>query len=165
MDYLLKTEPTVYSFADLEREKTTRGQASARDEARGAAGDLPHRRREKCGRDGIGGIGGSKRSQNSASEDQSWEGDREAENPGGNQGASGVCGVSTSAARTIERSAANRGAVRLAGRGVRVAAILNGLDGWECPPRDEQVRCCSATGLDGGRICPTSGSFPSPASR
>src|SRR5258708_37303604 len=23
MDYLLKTEPTVYSFADLEREKTT----------------------------------------------------------------------------------------------------------------------------------------------
>ena len=53
MSYLLKTEPTVYSFADLQREQTTvwdgvtnpvavknlRGMKTGR-----SVGDLPHRR-------------------------------------------------------------------------------------------------------------------------
>ncbi len=53
MDYLLKTEPSTYSFADLQREQTTIWDGVSNpvalknmrgDEAGRPAGDLSHRR-------------------------------------------------------------------------------------------------------------------------
>src|SRR5271166_5523986 len=50
-------------------DESSGGEAPARDEAGGAAGDLPHRRRKKRGGDGVRGGGGCERSQESAGED------------------------------------------------------------------------------------------------
>ena len=65
MDYLLKTEPSTYSFADLQREDDHLGR---RFESRRAGtvrfhevwretGDLPHGRRKKRCRNSICGLG------------------------------------------------------------------------------------------------------------
>ena len=75
MDYLLKTEPTVYSFSDLEREKTTIWDGVTNPAA------VKHLREMKpgeglviyhTGRHGNRSVGGRERSQGSKSKDQSW---------------------------------------------------------------------------------------------
>ena len=67
MDYLLKTEPTAYSFADLQRDKITVWDGVANPVALrhlremkpgDAAGDLRDRRPQERGGDGVGRFGG-----------------------------------------------------------------------------------------------------------
>ena len=121
MDYLLKTEPTVYSFADLEREKATIWDGVTNPTA------VKHLREMKPGERLVIYHTGCKRSPDSTGEDQSGEGDREAEDAGGDQSAGGLFGVSAGEARAIERGAADRGTVRVAGRRVSGPALHSPL--------------------------------------
>jgi predicted RNA-binding protein with PUA-like domain len=92
MDYLLKTEPTVYSFANLEREKTTIWDGVTNPAA------VKHLREMKPGERLVIYHTGDEKSavgtasvvtvdasdpKTSAGEDQGWKGNREAEDAGG----------------------------------------------------------------------------------
>src|SRR5580658_11260105 len=103
-------------------------EAPARDEARRAAGDLSHRRREKRGWNGVGGVGGRERSQDSSGKDQSWKVHRKAEDTVGNQSAQAIRRVSAREAGKIKRGDAHCGAVCVAGRRVTEASrVVTGL--------------------------------------
>ncbi len=127
MDYLLKTEPTVYSLANLERDKTTIWDGVTNPAA------VKHLREMKPGERLVIYHTGDEKSavgtasvvsvdasdpEDSAGEDQSWQGDRNAEDAGGDQGEGGVCGVSAGAAGAVERGAADGGAILVADGGV-----------------------------------------------
>jgi len=76
------------------------------------------------GGNGDGGVGGCERSQVPKVRSK-WEGDRKAEDAGGDQSAGGVCGVSAGAAGSAERCTAD---------GAQ-------LDGW----RGSEVAACEAS--------------------
>jgi len=139
MDYLLKTEPTVYSFTDLEREKTTIWDGVTNPAAVKHLREMKPAERlviyhtgdeKKRGGNGLSSVGGCKRSQNSASKDQAWKADREAEDTGGNQGATSLRGVSTGKTGKVKRGATDAGAVRMAGG--RVNPLFVCTSPWRC---------------------------------
>ena len=94
MDYLLKTEPTVYSFANLEKDKTTIWDGVTNPAA------VKHLREMKPGErlviyhtgdeKSAGSLGGWERSEDAPGEDQSRQGDRETEDAGRGQSAQAV---------------------------------------------------------------------------
>ena len=145
MDYLLKTEPTVYSFASLEKEKTTVWDGVTNPVA------VKNLRAMKPGDRLV--IGRCERSEKSSGEDQGGEGDCEAEDAGGGQSAKVVCGVAAGAAGKIERGAADDGAVSVIGgsvasRGDSVAHLrLRGRD----PVRRETRHAASLRIVPGDR--------------
>ena len=122
MHYLLKTEPTAYSFADLVKEKETdwtgvtnphSGEEPQGHEERRQAGHLSHWRRKGGSGSGSRHVGGFIRSQGSAGSHCRWCCDQAAKNAGGNQATEAISRISPGAPVTAFRSAARRGPVRL----------------------------------------------------
>ena len=120
MDYLLKTEPSTYSFADLQREKTTMWDGVSNPVAlKNLRGMKPgerlviyHTGDEKSAvGTAIGRLGGCVGREESAGEDQGRQSQCEAGDAGGGEGEQAVCGISAGAAGKAERGAADRGAV------------------------------------------------------
>src|ERR1700679_2501702 len=137
MDYLLKTEPTVYSFADLQREQNTVWDGVTNPVA------VKHLREMKPGDrlviyetgDHKSAVGtGSVVSKNPAGEDQSREGAGQAGDPGRSQSSQTVRRLAAGAAGKTQRGAAEQRAVQILDRRVSLAAACaaTGLRRVEC---------------------------------
>ena len=134
MDYLLKTEPTVYSFADLEREKATiwdgvtnpAAVKRLREMKPGERLVIYHTGDEKSavGTASVVAVDASD-ARNPQVKIKVGKAIAKPKDAGGNQGAGGVCGVSAGEAGTIERGAADGGAIRMAGGGVRGIVVAS----------------------------------------
>ena len=131
MDYLLKTEPSTYSFADLQREKTTIWDGVSNPVAlKNMRGMKPgerlviyHTGDEKSAVGTATVVSVDESDAQSAGEDQSREGDCEAGDPGGSEGEQVVRGFSAGAAGKAERGAAERGAVQVSDWRVRTVKL------------------------------------------
>ena len=119
MDYLLKTEPTVYSFANLEKDKSTiwdgvTNPVAVKNLRAMNTGDrlvVYHTGDEKSAVGSDRRVGGGQRCEDSSGKDQGWEGDCSSENAGRDQSIETVCRLAAGAARKIECGAAFTGAV------------------------------------------------------
>ncbi len=120
MDYLLKTEPSTYSYADLQREKTTTWDGVSNPVALknlramkpGERLVIYHTGDEKTrGGDGFRSVGGCIGREESASDDQGRPGQFESGDAGRGEGERIVCGISAGAAGKTECGAFDGSAV------------------------------------------------------
>jgi len=118
-NYLLKTEPSEYSFADLQKDKgnclgwsfeSGGAKESSGDEAGDAACDLRDWRSEDGGGDGFCGVGGCVEPEESGGGNQGWEDAGEAGYAGANQVRSAIriltaCSPGTAFGGAVDRCA------------------------------------------------------------
>src|SRR5664279_4210942 len=120
IDYLLKTEPSAYSFADLRRDKVTIwdgvtksgcGETPPGDEARSEIDYLRNWRSQKRCRYRVGRLCRRRRSQESESKDQGRKSTSAAGLVGADQSQRAVRGFASGASRKTFRRATDRSTV------------------------------------------------------